>query len=73
MSDHHHGSGCSHTQEDIESANNLGFLYSLYAKIDLQNLQTLNESEENAGRTVFRSWDERLSKEKVCFGLFKFV
>lgn len=66
MSDHHnHSSGCCHhSEEDVDNSTNLGLMYSLYSKIDLQNLTTLNELEENSGREVFRSWDERLSKEK---------
>ena len=68
MSDHNHShsGGCCHSNDDHADPNNLGLLYSLYSKIDLDNLTTLNESEENSGRTVFRSWDERLSKEQVC-------
>lgn len=39
--------------------------YSLYQKIDTEKLQCLNESEEGAGKTVFKPWDERLDKTKV--------
>jgi len=67
MSDHNHshgsGGGCCHSNDDHTDPNNLGLLYSLYSKIDINNLTTLNESEENSGRTVFRSWDDRLSKD----------
>lgn len=67
MSDHNHShsGSCCHGSEDVEDASNLGVLYSLYSKIDLQNLTTLNESVENSGKKVFRSWDDRLSKEFV--------
>ena len=39
--------------------------YSLYQKIDTEKLQCLNESEEGAGRTIFKPWDERFDKTKV--------
>ena len=56
--DHQHGRncGCSH---DV-STENIGNLYSLYTKIDKEQLECLNEIAENSGRLVFRPWDERL-------------
>ncbi len=38
---------------------------SLYKKIDLSKVQCLNESEDGAGKTVFKPWDERFDREKV--------
>ena len=69
MSDHghDHSGGCCHSHEDVDNADNLGLLYSLYSKIDLENLTTLNEEEEGSGKTIFRSWEDRLSKEKVSW------
>lgn len=40
---------------------------SLYQKIDTERLECLNESEEGAGKTVFKAWEDRLDKVKVCF------
>ena len=40
--------------------------YSLYKKIDIEKVQCLNESEEGAGKFVFKPWDERLDRTKVC-------
>ena len=62
---HDHSGGCCHSSDDVESADNLGLLYSLYSKIDLENLTTLNEEQEGSGKTIFRSWDERLLKTQV--------
>ena len=66
---HDHSGGCCHSADDVESADNIGLLYSLYSKIDLENLTTLNEEQEGSGKSIFRSWDERLSKEKVTVKL----
>ena len=41
-------------------------IYSLYQKIDMENMQCLNEAEEGSGKTVFKPWNERLDKEKVA-------
>ena len=35
---------------------------SLYQKIDLSNMECLNESEEGGGKRVFRPWQNRLDK-----------
>ena len=41
--------------------------FSLYQKIDLTNLECLNESEEGSGKRVFRPWQNRLDKgESDC-------
>lgn len=45
----------------------MGISYSLYKKIDLENVQCLNEAVENSGRLVFKPWEERLSLDKVGF------
>ena len=38
---------------------------SLYQKIDTEKLECLNESEEGAGKTVFKAWEDRLDRDKV--------
>ena len=38
-------------------------LFSLYLKIDTENVVCLNEAESNSGKKVFRSWDDRLNRE----------
>ena len=42
-----------------------GVEYSLYSKIVMDEVECLNEAEENSGRTVFKSWENRMDKEKV--------
>ena len=41
-------------------------VYSLYQKIDTEKLQCLNEAEDGSGKAVFKPWDERLDRTKVC-------
>ncbi len=38
---------------------------SLYQKIDTENLECLNESVDGSGKTVFKSWEDRLDKTKA--------
>ena len=33
----------------------------------MDDVECLNEAEENSGRSVFKSWENRLDKEKVRF------
>jgi len=42
----------------------LGVQYNLYEKIDLQNVECLNELVEGSGVKVFKSWEERLDHTK---------
>ncbi len=42
----------------------LGVEYSLFRKINLDEVECLNEAEENSGRTVFKPWEQRMDKEK---------
>jgi hypothetical protein len=60
---------CDHqpSSEDIVSESNL------LSKIDLENLQCLNEEIDGSCKKVFRSWDDRLNREHVSkFDLFLF-
>ncbi|XP_066597433.1 PITH domain-containing protein GA19395 [Prorops nasuta] len=50
--------GATHNEEE------LGIQYNLYQKIDIDNIECLNEYEENSGKTVFKVWEERLSTDK---------
>jgi hypothetical protein len=52
---------CDHqpTAEDTADEWNLNF------KIDLENLQCLNEETDGSAKKIFRNWDERLSREHV--------
>lgn len=61
--EHHHG--CSHEATDVDHALEMGIQYSLYAKIDMENLECLNEAQDGDGRLVFKPYEERLNFEKV--------
>ncbi|OQV20164.1 PITH domain-containing protein 1 [Hypsibius exemplaris] len=56
------GGGCSHEHsgDDVER----GVQYSLFVKIDLDHMECLNESQEGAGKAVFKPWEERGSRDK---------
>lgn len=58
MCDHDHDhDGCCQHGDDIEVA------YSLYQKIDLDNVECLNERVDGSGVKVFKPWNERLNTE----------
>ena len=59
---HDHGGP---TKGRPESEGGAGVEYSLYSKIVMDDVECLNEAEENSGRAVFKSWEDRLDKEKV--------
>jgi len=59
MSGHGHSHGhCEH--EAQEQPSDLGIAYSLYTKIDTENVQCLNEVVEDSGKKVFKPWEKRL-------------
>ncbi|CAF1120473.1 unnamed protein product [Didymodactylos carnosus] len=49
---------CQHVDESDRGK------WDLYQKIDLNNLQCLNEQRNGSGKDVFRCWDERLDRSK---------
>ncbi|CAJ0942004.1 unnamed protein product, partial [Mesorhabditis belari] len=65
MCDHHgHGEGgCSHEATGVVHAEE-GTTYDMSRFIDLDQLVTLNETIENSGRGVFRSWMARIDPNK---------
>lgn len=62
---HDHGSGCSHEATDVDNALEMGIQYSLYAKIDMINLECLNEETDGSGKLVFKPYENRLDFTKV--------
>lgn len=61
--DHNHGpGGCSHG-DGMEEENSLG--YSLYQKINLTNVECLNEKIDGSGVKVFKAWTERFNEDSV--------
>lgn len=63
MSGHSHGHGCDGDHNHDETPE-MGLQYSLYTKIDLDNLQCLNETVEDSGKSIFKPWEDRLNLEK---------
>lgn len=61
MCDHDHEGGCCGHGDGIDESNSIA--YSLYEKIDLNNLECLNESVDGSGLKVFKSWSERLNTD----------
>ncbi|XP_050588185.1 PITH domain-containing protein GA19395 isoform X2 [Bombus affinis] len=55
-----HQCNCGVTHNDVE----LGVQYNLYQKIDVENIECLNEFEEATGATVFKPWENRLDRNK---------
>uniref|UniRef100_A0A069DQI4 Putative thioredoxin-like protein n=2 Tax=Triatominae TaxID=70999 RepID=A0A069DQI4_9HEMI len=58
-----HGHGCD-GDHDHDETPEMGLQYSLYSKIDIDNLQCLNEAVEDSGKAIFKPWEERLNFEK---------
>ena len=69
--DHKHGEGCGCSHES--KTEDMAVLYNLYSKIEKDNLECLNESQEGSGKLVFRPWDERMLKDKVFCWKFSAV
>lgn len=64
MSGHSHSHGCDGDHNHDETPE-MGLQYSLYTKIDIDNLQCLNETVEDSGKSIFKPWEERLNMDKV--------
>lgn len=64
---HDHGQDCGHEATDIDHALEMGIEYSLYQKIDLENLECLNEESEGSGKKVFKPYEKRLDLTPVSF------
>ena len=50
---------CDHADAGAEDAAS----WSLFSKIDTQNLQCLNEEVDGSCKKIFRSWDDRLNRD----------
>ncbi|KAL1124418.1 hypothetical protein AAG570_001047 [Ranatra chinensis] len=57
----HAGCDGDHNHDDTPE---MGLQYSLYSKIDIENVECLNEAIEDSGKCVFKPWEERLNIEK---------
>lgn len=59
-----HGHSCE-GDKNHDDTPEMGVEYSLYMKIDRENLECLNEVEEGSGKSVFKPWEERLNFTNV--------
>ncbi|XP_026477915.1 PITH domain-containing protein GA19395-like [Ctenocephalides felis] len=57
-----HGHSCEGDHKH-DNTPEMGLQYSLYEKIDTENLECLNETNEGSGKTIFKPWEERLNFE----------
>lgn len=64
MSHNYSHGGCEHDCDDSDHLLETGIQYSLFKKIDFQNLDCLNESINGSGKTVFKTFEERLNFDK---------
>ena len=55
-----HGHGCE-GDKNHDDTPEMGVEYSLYSKIDKENLQCLNEVREGSGKLIFKQWEDRLN------------
>lgn len=53
----------NHSHDDVER----GIQYSLYTKINTNDLQCLNEVVPDSGKKVFKAWENRLDRDMVSF------
>lgn len=60
---HEHGGACEHEADGIDPLE-MGVQYSLYQKIDMNNLECLNEAEDGSAKNVFKPYESRLNFEK---------
>lgn len=65
-----HGKCCGDASHHHESEET-GVQYSLYTKINKDNLECLNESRDGSGITVFKAWEDRLDFIEVRLNKWK--
>lgn len=62
---HSHGGGsCEHDHDPVD---NLATSYNLYQKVDIANVQCLNEVTDGSGKKVFKAWSDRADRTHVSF------
>ena len=56
---------CNKATCDHQSANDNSPEWNLLCKINMENLQCLNEKIDGSCKKIFRPWDDRLNKDYV--------
>lgn len=59
-----HGRCCDGDHQHRDTPE-MGIEYSLYQKINKENLECLNEVVEGSGKSIFKPWEERLNFDTV--------
>lgn len=62
---HQHVEGCAHESTDSDYLKEIGIQYSLFKKIDVDNLECLNETVDGSAKFIFKPYEERLNFDKV--------
>jgi len=57
------GGGCNGDHDHQHDSPEMGVEYSLYTKIDKDNLTCLNEAVDGSCKNIFKPWEERLNFE----------
>jgi len=60
--DHAHDGGCDHGEAG-QLGEEIGVAYSLFQRIDFNNLTCLNEAEEDSAKKIFKPYERRLEKD----------
>lgn len=63
--EHHHHGDCGHESSESDYLKEIGIQYSLYTKIDTENLECLNEAVDGSAKLVFKPYEDRLNFDKV--------
>jgi hypothetical protein len=69
MSHHHHrhdGGPCGCEAHDHDDSPDRGAEFSLYRHVDIDRVRCLNELDADSIRSVFKPWDQRADRTKVC-------
>lgn len=59
---HCHDEHCDHDHDDLPGS---GDQFSLYPRIDLDNVRCLNELEPDSGKKIIRPWHDRMANADV--------
>lgn len=60
-----HGGACCEGDSHQNETDEMGVEYSLYTKINKDNLECLNEECDGSGKTIFKPWEDRLNFDTV--------
>jgi len=62
---HRCSGGCNGDHVHQDDTPEMGIEYSLFRRIDKENLTCLNERQDGSGKTIFKPWEERVVMDTV--------